>query len=133
MIELILLLLVLILAFCLATFLFKARPVKSGSAERNKPIYYSAENAVRFLKLAPNINAVLSSAATIMTYDQIPARMPYESSKDIIKTTLHNGQLKLFLTELEFLTEYTDGTPAICVFDVLGRSNLLNFVSVLFL
>src|SRR5690606_26966726 len=41
---------------------------------------------------------------TCIEYKDIPRSEPYAPSRGIIKQSLHNGQLKLLLTEIQFLT-----------------------------
>ena len=53
---------------------------------------------------APEYAAFYKSAPTAITLADIPAREKYVTGDSILKINLHNGQLKLFLTELQFLT-----------------------------
>jgi len=85
------------LIFCL----FKGNYV-SGGNEHNSEYnlnYYKKLNKDNYL------TSVLKGVKPIKYYDDIPQRMPYESFHGIKRHTVHIGQLKLFLTELEFLTE----------------------------
>lgn len=59
-------------------------------------------------------------------------RKSYISRKNDIKTVIHWGQRKLFISELEFLTKY-DGDTVLYVGSapVLTSSCLLNYLSIL--
>lgn len=50
------------------------------------------------------LEEVIKGVETIKYLDEIPHTLPYELTKDTTRT-VHIGQLKLFLTEVEFLTE----------------------------
>jgi hypothetical protein len=43
-----------------------------------------------------------------VTIDDISERLPYEDKKPIFRTSIHHGQRKLFLNELQFLTKYLE-------------------------
>ncbi len=47
---------------------------------------------------------LLDDSHTCIEVSDIKHREKYMNSKNIMKTTLHNGQLKLLLTEIQFLT-----------------------------
>lgn len=52
------------------------------------------------------INDVIGGVNTIKYFDEIEHSLPYRAaSKKSVRRSMHIGQLKLFLTELEFLTE----------------------------
>jgi hypothetical protein len=50
------------------------------------------------------VDRVLKGVPTTITLDDVPQTMPYAPCKTILRTTMHNGQIKLLITEIEFLT-----------------------------
>lgn len=48
----------------------------------------------------------LETCPTILTYEEIERRRDYSGVRDRPYRTVHNGQLKLFLTEVQFLVNY---------------------------
>jgi len=71
------------------------------------------------------VDAAIKESPTCVLYSDIPTRLPYVRSSRNLKTTAHIGQLKLFLTELEFLTDYLDdaGDPAFVIYAGSSPSN----------
>jgi hypothetical protein len=51
------------------------------------------------------LQEVIEGTKTIKYFDEIPHSLPYEVLNDSATFSIHIGQLKLFLTEVEFLTE----------------------------
>lgn len=49
-------------------------------------------------------SAIIDNCPTIMTFKEINKTLPYRPFKDAFSTTCHYGQLKLFLSEVQFLT-----------------------------
>lgn len=47
---------------------------------------------------------IIDNCPTIITFKEINKTLPYQTFKDIYSTTCHHGQLKLFLSEIQFLT-----------------------------
>src|SRR5437016_2478052 len=71
----------------------------------------------------------------IKYYKDIPHREPYTADRAAKKcAALHNGQVKLFLTELQFLTECLarPDTPAIVVYAGSAPSNKIAYLAELF-
>jgi len=109
----------------------RAITTKIGSAQGFTPPSISQTHSL--LERAPDLDKIIKSADTLLYLDQIPHAMPYQRSKDVIKTNVHNGQLKLFLTELEFLTDSLDkDTPAIVVYAGSAPSNKIYFLAKMF-
>lgn len=48
---------------------------------------------------------LLNGAATCIKIENIPHREPYKDHGPILRNNMHNGQLKLLLTEIQFLTK----------------------------
>ncbi len=71
------------------------------------------------------VDAAIKESPTCVLYSDIPTRLPYMRSTRNLKTTIHIGQLKLFLTELEFLTDYLDSSddPAFVIYAGSSPSN----------
>lgn len=59
---------------------------------------------------------------TIKYFDEIPHNLPYESFDDTVRHTHHIGQLKLFLTEVEFLTEKLKSKDDHCIMLYAGSA-----------
>lgn len=51
---------------------------------------------------------LLDNCPTILTYDEINRSIPYRRAKELYSLKHHNGQLKLFLSEVQFLTNMCD-------------------------
>lgn len=71
------------------------------------------------------VDAAIKESPTCVLYSDIPTRLPYMRSTRNLKTTIHIGQLKLFLTELEFLTDYMTSSddPAFVIYAGSSPSN----------
>lgn len=58
------------------------------------------------------ISELISHAETCMEFTQIPRSVKYQTARNVMRSSLHNGQLKLLLSEIQFLTyvmpNYTD-------------------------
>jgi hypothetical protein len=82
----------------------------------------------------PETAEVIKQAKTCRVYSDIPHQLPYKSSKSIPKTVTHNGQIKLFLTELMFMTQClaAKDTPAIFIYAGSSPSNKLPYLANLF-
>jgi len=65
----------------------------------------------------------------IETFDQIPRSLPYQCDSNLIKPQLHNGQRKLFLTELQFLTH---NKSKYCIYAGASPGNKTYYLSTLF-
>jgi len=50
-------------------------------------------------------DVILHNCPTTLTYNELISSKPYETLKEIYNSVHHNGQLKLFLSEVQFLTE----------------------------
>lgn len=69
----------------------------------------------------------------VVTLDDIPHTLPYINSTKILKPTIHNGQRKLFNTELQFFTEYIhEHQNVYCIYAGAAPSNHTGFLSKLF-
>ena len=67
-----------------------------------------AENILFFLKedMRNAIHDIIQTQVpTITTVEEIPESMPYRRSTTFVSRAVHIGQLKLFLTEMQFLTD----------------------------
>ncbi len=64
----------------------------------------------------------------------VPKTAPYMSTKSLLRTTTHNGQLKLLLTEIEFLTDSLPSldSPAIVVYAGSAPSHKYPFLRSMF-
>lgn len=70
----------------------------------------------------------------LVTFDNIKGRLPYVDSSDLPKTSVHIGQRKLFLGELQFLTQITkeDKEDIIVVYAGAAPSNHTGYLAGLF-
>lgn len=134
MIEVIFILLITIV------LIFAAISVRGGQKiggsmlqKRQKELdYWDYTATQKFLaQIEEPISKLLQHADTIMNFDDIPRGLEYISTKSVIKTPLHNGQVKLFLTELRFLTECAD-PRAVVVYAGSAPSNKLKYLAELF-
>lgn len=68
-----------------------------------------------------------------VTFDDIKHRLPYSEHNKIKKTSLHLGQRKLFMNELQFLTQYVDKNERVlCVYAGAAPSHKAGLLSDLF-
>jgi len=84
---------------------------------------------------APEYAQFYKSAPTAITLADIPAREKYVAYDNILKINLHNGQLKLFLTELQFLTRVLparEGATTFVVYAGSSPSHKMAYLSSLF-
>lgn len=69
----------------------------------------------------------------LVVFDDITDSLPYQDGTSMFKTSTHIGQRKLFLSELQFLTnEIPAGEPATVVYAGAAPSNHTGFLSDLF-
>jgi hypothetical protein len=136
--TLVLLLILLIynfLCFIVRGFSYKASYLGRGEPPLQQRIDVSLNKKFFSNDIQEAIRKVLNqSVKPILYYDDIPERLPYRSSKFAAKRTTHIGQLKLFLTELEFLTEcltkHTD--KAYVIYAGSAPSNKIDFLGQMF-
>lgn len=133
-----LLILFLIICVIALTYAKFAARVKIGGAlkahYKHAPESFDYHLTQDFLtKIKPQLTAVISGAKTIMNFEDIPHKLSYISTKSVIKTPLHCGQVKLFLTELRFLTESLEKNQrAVVVYAGSAPSNKLQYLATLF-
>ena len=99
------------------------------SSEQNISIlsnYYSKEEMFAKLFRAP------ASSKVIETIDDIEHEMEYEANSEIIKGSTHNGQRKLFLNEVQFLTKCKDLNHKYCVYAGSSPGNKTHYLSTIF-
>ena len=93
-------------------------------------LYYLEDDYIEAL------NAVWEDAPIIQYYSAMQHKLRYRPSSmgKSLRHTLHNGQAKLFLCELEFLTHMMDdkNMPAIVVYAGSAPSNKLPYLSKMF-
>lgn len=65
-------------------------------------------------------------------FEDIPARLPYEQGKKFPKPDNHNGQRKLALGEIEFITRYLENEDDIIIYAGAAPNNKAAFVASLF-
>jgi hypothetical protein len=75
---------------------------KSGGSISNSSKTYKYLNNPDYKKYLEDI---INGVKTIKYFDEIPHSIPYEEINKKHTTSIHIGQLKLFLTEVEFLTD----------------------------
>jgi hypothetical protein len=82
----------------------------------------------------PETGEVIRNAKTCRVLSDIEHRLPYMPSRNIPKTTTHNGQIKLFLTELMYMTQClpTKDSEAIFIYAGSSPSNKLPYLAGLF-
>lgn len=87
---------------------------------------------IKFLRA--NWSPSLVSQKCAVDLADIKHRLPYQPSKHFVKTTMHNGQVKLLLTEIEFLTYILPSldTRAIVVYAGSAPSHKYPFLRSLF-
>ncbi len=70
----------------------------------------------------------------IITLEDIPHSLEYESSAQVYRPAVHIGQRKLFISELQLFTYYTGDEPEhiICVYAGAAPSNHTGFLAKLF-
>lgn len=109
----------------------KTAGAELGAKKITAPISYKA--TADFLSAAP-IEDVIGGVETIYTFSQIPKAMKYRRVREIAKPTIHNGQLKLFLTELEFLTNHMEkhDEPAYVIYAGSAPSQKIKILADLF-
>jgi hypothetical protein len=59
-----------------------------------------------YAKVAGCIFSIDGKIKPFETFDDINFQIPYYSDKNMLKYTIHRGQCKLFLNEMQFLTKY---------------------------
>lgn len=96
-----------IIAFA-SYLIYAARKKYTGGADKLMPrkSYKQYANLDKTIALfsAPEYAPYYKESPTAITLSDIPSREKYVTEDSILKINLHNGQLKLFLTELQFLT-----------------------------
>jgi hypothetical protein len=111
---------------------------KNGGYHQSRPNKQQAINNARkeYADLLENtdIDDILKDAKLCIDYDDISHQKKYVKSKDIIKPTLHNGQLKLFLSEVQFLTDIPgqNTSKIYVIYAGSAPSNKLPYLSTLF-
>lgn len=138
--EFIVFVLIVIIAVLLAFFARGGPNIKQFSGGRDKLLKTVKKFAVPHLGdsaaviLRDETAKVIKSADTLVDFSQITHSMGYAPSDTLVKTTIHNGQLKLFLTELQFLTSVLPkkDTPCIVVYAGSSPCHKLGFLSELF-
>ena len=69
------------------------------------------------------INDVIEGVNTIKYFDEIEHSLPYRAApKKSVRRSMHIGQLKLFLTELEFLTEILESANTELIMVYVGSA-----------
>lgn len=70
----------------------------------------------------------------ITKYDEIEHKIPYKEFDDVVRQIHHIGQLKLFLTELQFLTDYLSkfDEKVILVYSGSSPSHKMSYLSDMF-
>ena len=76
------------------------------------------------------VGSLMESAPTMYAYKDLIHRLPYFGNKGLIHNK-HNGQLKLFLSELQFLTHYSQGKTLV-IYAGAAPSNKIPMLSALF-
>lgn len=133
-----LVLLLFVFVVLLGLIIFKHAGIISGGRDKLMPTrsYKQIANLDKTIELfsAPEYATFYKSAPTAITLADIPAREPYVTGDSILKINLHNGQLKLFLTELQFLTRVlADRTSAtFVVYAGSSPSHKMAYLSSLF-
>lgn len=111
---------------------------KYGASDKLMPKKSYKQNASleKTLELfsAPEYAKIYKSAPTAITLADIPMKEKYAADRSILKINLHNGQLKLFLTELQFLTKVlpSQDTSAFIVYAGSSPSHKMAYLSSLF-
>lgn len=92
----------------------------------------SEELKVKFTELFKKIS-LSKDLPPVVTLDDIKYKLPYEYDTRVFKPSTHIGQRKLFLTELQFLTDEIEPTThAIVVYAGAAPSNHTGYLSQLF-
>ena len=82
---------------------------KTIKLKRKKKVIDYMENAAYFKEknFTSAINNIISNKiqSSIITYDDIKNKLPYRSMKYFIRKSLHIGQLKLLISEIQYLTD----------------------------
>lgn len=102
----------------------------SGRGEDIPQSLTIAEEAERKFLSHKYVPQLLDDAPTIYEYADIKYRLQYGSDKRVPHNK-HNGQLKLFLTELQFLTHYAKGTTLL-IYAGAAPSNKMPMLAELF-
>ena len=110
--------------------LYKGGAVKTSDIEpiQNKEFFINPENSVI-------INELLTTKHNALQYlDDIEHTKERQEDTNLIRTTIHVGQLKLLLSELEFLTEVLDDNKANATVIYAGSapSNKIYYLSTLY-
>lgn len=101
--------------------------------------YRQPANLAAIIKTLDIINVdylrdLITSARTCVEYSDIPRAEPYARMHGAIRRSVHNGQLKLLLTEIQFLTHVlkTNLSPAWVVYAGSAPSHKLGILRSLF-
>lgn len=103
-----------------------ANGIVTGSREKKFNEIDIAKNKEYFAELDSNglltemTTAPMTSALT--RFDEIDHKLPYKQFDDLARTTIHIGQFKLFLSELQFLTMFADSRDEQIVLVYSGSS-----------
>lgn len=74
-----------------------------------------------------------SNAKPVVTLDDIHHTLSYTPGLNLYKSQIHVGQRKLFLTELQFLTDHAEpGVPIVCVYAGAAPSIHTGYLAKLF-
>lgn len=138
--EIVVFVLVVIIAVLFALLVHKPIGAKQFSGGRDKLLKAVKKFSTPHLGdstaviLRDETAKVIKGAETLIDFSQITHSMSYAPSDTLVKTTLHNGQLKLFLTELQFLTSVLPKNDSPCIVVYAGSSpcHKLGFLSELF-
>jgi hypothetical protein len=90
-----------ILIFLWAIERVYAPAVRAGGS--SGPLRISLRDTLDFLSSGA-VDGVLKGTPTAITLADVRQTMQYAPCKTILRTTMHNGQIKLLITEIEFLT-----------------------------
>lgn len=115
--------------------LFDSKTFKSGGSDRNVQMLskQNIQTSEEFLAKAPYLLDLIYHADTCLLMDDIPHSLEYTPSGSFIKTTMHVGQLKLLLTEVEFLTDNLEkDEPAIVIYAGSAPSNKIHNLAEMF-
>jgi hypothetical protein len=82
--------------------IFSIGNIKSGAADGT----ISGLNKILHESIRAHIN--MNPIPPAVTLDDIISRLKYEPKTTLLKTSVHLGQRKLFLSELQFLTQFAD-------------------------
>jgi hypothetical protein len=103
----------------ISLFIYKFPKITKGEGELEADVEESLKFVNKHKKL---IEEVITGANTCLYLSDVKHTLDYERTQKVYKNLLHNGQLKLFLTELEFLTECLDSMKDKCIVIYAGSA-----------